>query len=72
MEQKPHFSPGRGLKPEPHDWQSSVLNTRLPSASTHNWGVNSVNMSHLICVKNDWQHRGQSLGNREVTTPQIL
>src|SRR6218665_2484726 len=31
---KPNFCPGRGLNSEPHDWQSSTLTTRLPSATT--------------------------------------
>ena len=26
----PNFCPGRGLNPEPYDWQSSTLTTRLP------------------------------------------
>src|SRR6218665_989969 len=28
---EPNFCPGRGLNPEPHDWQSSTLTTRLPA-----------------------------------------
>src|SRR6218665_2647674 len=27
---EPNFCPGRGLIPEPHDWQSNTLTTRLP------------------------------------------
>ena len=27
---EPNFCPGPGLNPEPHDWQSSTLTTRLP------------------------------------------
>src|SRR6218665_1235476 len=27
---EPNFCPGRSLNPEPHNWQSSTLTTRLP------------------------------------------
>src|SRR6218665_3882076 len=41
---EPNFCLGRGLIPEPHDWQSNTLTTRLPRTPAHR----KQNSTHVV------------------------